>query len=290
MALLKWINRHPKDVAVLSGVFTAAFCLWRVFSQGLAGLFHPVNLLVLPLPIILVALSLKGEAALIETALENCDPEPLLERSRHTLRTQDGRSDRSRRARFTALSNQMVALHAMGRFAEADDAARRLEASVSAVSPDIRLTFFLNLCSLRVDQQRMEEADACLAEVEALLAQASLQDMPPAGRFSLESNRLSLRTSFDTPEDVLASLLDLLERHRRDTLRTQVVAHYNVALTLLLLNRKAEALPYLRFVADNGGKLWQKPWAEAQLATPNTDPNTDPERAAKRPRDQSNKR
>lgn len=263
MGMIRWLNRHQWGVIVLWGI--PALILAVISREWGVG---PLLLCWIPLAIAVAWLRVTAmgkEMKWALSALENCDPEPLLQTSQELAERYPLERPRTRRNGISLRLNMSTALHALGRGEEAAQILDQLEPWVRKTGGQYLATWLFNRMALSVQAGDCLQAQQLLEEAETVV-----RSMTPEGQKTsaweelLERDRWQLR--FQRKEDLAGLLQTTLHwLERTESLHLQVTDHYHAACCLQGLGRTEEARPHLEFAVEHGGKLEIQRRAEKML-------------------------
>lgn len=253
MDVFRWVNRHPWGIPALWAV--PALILAAVGWDWGVG---PVLCCWIPLAAAAVWLritAMRKEMKQELTALENCDPEPLLQTSRELAKQYPLERPRSRRNGISLLLNVTTALYALGRGEEAAQILDQLEPWVRKTGGQYLATWLFNRAALSLREEKCQQAQQFLEEAERVVrSMTSEERKTSAWEELLERARWQLR--FQRKEDLAGLLQTTLQwLERPETLQYQVTDHYHAACCLRALGRTEEAQPHLEFAVKHGGGL-----------------------------------
>ena len=262
MTLIRWLNRHPIVfplclLALPAGLLASVLLdlePGRLLCGGLLALWAALRLTCGAPRDLCLSRELAEENRRMR---DTCDPEPLAALCRELGAAR--RPDPALRQTLAA------ALSLLGRTEEAERELAALLPNYARLSARRKLPLAYTAVIVHCYAGNWTEARTFLEDLGKLTAQLPRSRGWRTWQRDLESLRLVFRLGTEGgSEDLLPAFSQQLTAAANRY--EQVSAHANLARCLLDLGRRAEALPHLEFVAENGGTLAIRAAASARLA------------------------
>lgn len=266
MPILRWINRHPVLSIVLMAPLLYSAVLLAYGEPLLRTFLNPFVFLPLlffaGLSFFLRSLSLRWESLTLLRFRNNCDPEPLLRAAREIRARHNPRRRLERLTWFGWGLTEMAALCDLGQWGAAEAVLQELVPWQAKMQAMYQANYIMNHCALSLAQKRTEDAFSDLQRMDVSLQKLPLNKKEwVRWQTSLEMQHWEYRFQTQGPSEELLEMMRAQEK-LADSLHTRIFCQSKLAACLLALDRREEAMPYLDFVAQNGGKLWVRLWAE----------------------------
>ena len=255
--MISWLNRHRLVMPLMAGgVFIVL--LAGPFREDLLGWRTMAAAALLTAATVLAQTSMiVGEERAALLAMENCDPEPLLNFSRDMAKAYPPGFLRKGQFWLGMKLNEMAALCDLGRLWDAGQVLEEIAPRLEQMPEEMQVLVRINEAALRLMQKRPQDAKLLLESARADMAALPMREMQRKRWTTAIDNcwwDYRLQTGGASQE-----LCDQAQRRfgRAQDLRSQVAARLCLAQCLTGLGRTEEARTHLCFVEENAGGMEQ---------------------------------